>query len=66
VIRPTGRPFSAEARRTSSGLRLLIGALDDHDPHHREARTLFRTWRRQDATRLVSVVNLTEVLVAPK
>ncbi len=44
---------------------VLIGALDAHDPHHRRARTLFRSWRRQNATRLVSVVNLTEVLVAP-
>jgi predicted nucleic acid-binding protein len=44
---------------------ILIGALDGNDPHHAPARTLFRTWERQDATRLVSVVNLTEVLVAP-
>jgi predicted nucleic acid-binding protein len=44
---------------------VLIGALDRNDPHHGRARTLFRNWRRQDATRLVSVVNLTEVLVAP-
>ena len=44
---------------------VLIGALDRNDPHHRRARTLFRSWRRQNATRLVSVVNLTEVLVAP-
>jgi predicted nucleic acid-binding protein len=44
---------------------VLIGALDRNDPHHTSARTLFRSWRRQNATRLVSVVNLTEVLVAP-
>jgi len=44
---------------------LLIGALDGNDSHHPQARTLFRRWQRQDATRLVSVVNLTEVLVAP-
>ena len=44
---------------------VLIGALDGNDPHHSRARTLFRTWQRQDATRLVSVVNLTEALVAP-
>jgi len=44
---------------------VLIGALDGNDPHHGRARSLFHTWRRQDATRLVSVVNLTEVLVAP-
>lgn len=44
---------------------ILIGALDGSDPHHGHARTLFRTWERQDTARLVSVVNLTEVLVAP-
>jgi predicted nucleic acid-binding protein len=44
---------------------VLIGALDRNDPHHGRARTLFRAWRRQHATRLISVVNLTEVLVAP-
>ena len=44
---------------------VVIGALDSNDPHHRQARTLFRSWQRQDATRLLSVVNLTEVLVAP-
>ena len=44
---------------------VLIGALDGNDPHHSRARTLFRTWQRQDAIRLVSVVTLTEVLVAP-
>jgi predicted nucleic acid-binding protein len=44
---------------------VLIGALDGNDPHHRRARTLFRAWERQDAARLISVVNLTEVLVAP-
>jgi predicted nucleic acid-binding protein len=44
---------------------VVIGALDGDDPHHKQARTLFRGWERQDATRLISVVNLTEVLVAP-
>jgi predicted nucleic acid-binding protein len=44
---------------------IVIGALDGSDPQHRRARTLFRAWQRQDATRLISVVNLTEVLVAP-
>jgi predicted nucleic acid-binding protein len=44
---------------------VLIGALDRNDPHHRRARALFTRWRnRQDACE-VSVVNLTEVLVAP-
>jgi predicted nucleic acid-binding protein len=44
---------------------VLIGALDSNDPHHRQARTLFRSWQRADDTRLISVVNVTEVLVAP-
>lgn len=44
---------------------VLIGALDGNDPHHRRARTFFRAWEKQNAVRLISVVNLTEVLVAP-
>ena len=44
---------------------VLIGALDGNDPHHSRSRTLLRSWQRQEATRLLSVVNLTEVLVAP-
>jgi predicted nucleic acid-binding protein len=44
---------------------IVIGALDGNDPHHARARTLFRGWQRQEASRLISVVNLTEVLVAP-
>ena len=44
---------------------LLIGALDGSDRHHKEARALFTAWQNQDATRLISVVNLSEVLVAP-
>jgi predicted nucleic acid-binding protein len=44
---------------------VLIGALDGNDPHHRQARALFRRWRRQDTSRLISVVNLTEALIAP-
>jgi predicted nucleic acid-binding protein len=44
---------------------VVIGALDGNDPHHTRARTLFRGWERQDADRLLSVVNLSEVLVAP-
>ncbi len=43
----------------------MIGALDGSDPHHAEARRLFRVWQRQDTARLISVVNLSEVLVAP-
>ena len=44
---------------------IVIGALDGSDPHHARARMLFRGWERQDTARLLSVVNLTEVLVAP-
>ena len=44
---------------------VLIGALDGNDQHYRQARALFRRWQKQDTTRLISVVNLTEVLVAP-
>jgi predicted nucleic acid-binding protein len=44
---------------------VVIGALDGNDPHHAKARALFRRWQKQDTARLVSVVNLTEVLVAP-
>jgi predicted nucleic acid-binding protein len=44
---------------------VLIGALDGSDPHHAQARALFTGWHEQDATRLISVVNLSEVLIAP-
>ena len=44
---------------------VLIGALDGSDPHHAEARALFTGWQERDETRLISVVNLSEVLVAP-
>jgi predicted nucleic acid-binding protein len=44
---------------------VLIGALDRNDRHHRRTRELFIDWREQQATLLISVVNLTEVLVAP-
>ena len=44
---------------------VLIGALDSSDPHHEEVRALFTRWHDQDTARLISVVNLTEVLVAP-
>jgi predicted nucleic acid-binding protein len=44
---------------------VVIGALDRDDPHHGRARTLFTRWHeRQDAC-AISVVNLTEVLIAP-
>ena len=44
---------------------VLIGALDSSDPHHALARTLFTGWQERDDTRSISVVNLSEVLVAP-
>jgi predicted nucleic acid-binding protein len=44
---------------------VLIGALDGSDPHHRDARRLFSRWHRESTTRVISVVNLTEVLVEP-
>lgn len=44
---------------------ILIGALDGSNAHHKQARRLFVAWREQDDAVLVSVVNLSEVLVAP-
>ena len=44
---------------------ILIGALDGSDSHHDRARDLFLEWREQQAARLISVVNLSEVLVGP-
>jgi predicted nucleic acid-binding protein len=44
---------------------VLIGALDGSDPHHAQARMLFARWREEELSRLMSVVNLSEVLVAP-
>lgn len=44
---------------------VLIGALDGSDLHHSQSRQLFSGWHEQDATRLICVVNLSEVLVAP-
>lgn len=44
---------------------VVIGALDGSDPHHAKARALFTGWQKQATTRLISVVNLSEVLVAP-
>jgi predicted nucleic acid-binding protein len=44
---------------------LLIGALDGADAHHRRARALFTLWQENDERRLISVVNLSEVLIAP-
>ena len=44
---------------------ILIGALDSDDAHYRLSRQLFITWHKQDDALLVSVVNFSEVLVAP-
>jgi predicted nucleic acid-binding protein len=44
---------------------VLIGALDASDPHHAEARALFTAWQARGDTRLISLINLSEVLVAP-
>lgn len=44
---------------------VLIGALDGSDSHHARARRLFLAWRAQDDSTLISVVNLSEVLIAP-
>lgn len=44
---------------------VLIGALDSSDAHHRQSRRLFLGWREKDDALLVSVVNLSEVLIAP-
>jgi predicted nucleic acid-binding protein len=44
---------------------VVIGALDAADAHHRQARSLFVRWHRDDETRLISVVTMSEVLVAP-
>jgi len=44
---------------------LVIGALDAADAHHAQAREHFETWRADGTQRLISLVTLTEVLVAP-
>jgi predicted nucleic acid-binding protein len=44
---------------------VVIGALDASDAHHGEARRLFVDCRERDEAVSISVVNLSEVLVAP-
>lgn len=44
---------------------VLIGALDASDAHHAAARRLFTVCRERGEALSVSVVNLSEVLVAP-
>jgi predicted nucleic acid-binding protein len=44
---------------------VVIGALDTNDAHHEQARQFLTERRAGEDTVLISVVNLTEVLVAP-
>jgi predicted nucleic acid-binding protein len=44
---------------------VLIGALDGNDAHHSRARELFTQWHKDKDACTMSVVNLTEVLIAP-
>jgi predicted nucleic acid-binding protein len=44
---------------------VVIGALDANDANHHEAHALFQRWNEYGDTRTISIVNLTEVLVAP-
>lgn len=44
---------------------VVIGALDATDAHHGAARKRFATWHAEDRPRLLSLVTLTEVLIAP-
>ena len=44
---------------------VVIGALDGNDQHHQRARAMFIEWRDAQHACAMSVVNLTEVLVAP-
>ena len=44
---------------------VLIGALDQSDQHHERARRLVTSWHQQGDALVVSVINLSEALVAP-
>jgi predicted nucleic acid-binding protein len=44
---------------------VLIGALDASDAHHSVTRRFFNACRKRDEGVAISVVNLSEVLVAP-
>ncbi len=44
---------------------VLVGALDGGDAHHTRARQLLTGWRQRQDTVHISVVNLSEVLIAP-
>ena len=44
---------------------VVIGALDRHDAHHEQSRQLLTALHRQQDTLVISLPNLSEVLVAP-
>jgi predicted nucleic acid-binding protein len=44
---------------------VLIGALDSSDAHHARSRELFASWREHGDMLVLSVINLSEVLIAP-
>lgn len=44
---------------------VVIGALDASNGHHAAARAHFAAWHREGTPRVISLVNLTEVLIAP-
>jgi len=44
---------------------VLVGALDSSDAHHARARRLLTGWRQRQDEVTISVVNLSEVLIAP-
>jgi predicted nucleic acid-binding protein len=44
---------------------VVIGALDGNDRHHADARKLFVAWQAEGTARLLSLVNLTEILIGP-
>ena len=44
---------------------VVIGALDANDAHHKQSRQLLTDWHAQRDALLISLPNLSEVLVAP-
>lgn len=44
---------------------VVIGALDSADPHHQSARRMFTAWHSHGDSLVISVINLSEVLIAP-
>src|SRR5579884_3855451 len=61
----TARLRRRRAVRVVLGADVAIGALDGSDPRYAHARTLLRGCQRRETARLLSLVDLTEVLVAP-